>query len=121
MQNLEYMEYTQYPAASTTRWRDDEIGSWYMRIVKGAMGMDKGISQHWMATQQYTQFDLLKACQEWQSGFIGKSLEHLSDMNKSATNSLLRESTQNHETLLWFKCMDQPYLWYSYIYAERGR
>jgi len=25
--------------------------------------MDKGISQHWMATQQYTQVDLLGACQ----------------------------------------------------------
>ena len=32
--------------------------------------------------------------------FIGKSLKHLWDMNQSATESLLCDSTQNHETLL---------------------
>jgi len=41
----------------------------------------------------HTQIDLLMACQEWQSGFIGKSLEHLTDMNQSAANSLLCDST----------------------------
>jgi len=46
------------------------------------------------------QVDILTACQEWQSEFIGKSLERLSDMNQSATESLLCDSTQNYETLL---------------------
>ena len=54
--------------------------------------MDKGISQHWTAT--YTQVDLLRACQEWQSGFIGKSLEHLWGMNQSATDSLLYDKAK---------------------------
>ena len=30
---------------------------------------------------------------EWQSGFIGKSLERLSDINQLATESLLCDST----------------------------
>jgi len=40
-----------------------------------------------------------RACQEWQFGFIGKSLEHLLDMNQSVTESLLCDSRRNHETL----------------------
>ena len=40
-----------------------------------------------------------RACQEWQSGFIEKSLEHLWDMNQSETESLLCDSRRNHETL----------------------
>jgi len=35
----------------------------------------------------------------WQSRFIGKSLERLSDMNQSATESLWCDSTRNRETL----------------------
>jgi len=50
--------------------------------------MDKGISQHWMYPEKYTQVD------------IGKSLERFSDMNQSVTESLLCDSMQNYETLL---------------------
>jgi len=33
---------------------------------------------------------------------------YLLDMNQSTTNSLLWDSTRNHETLLWFECTEQP-------------
>ena len=37
--------------------------------------------------------------ESWPAGFVGKSLEHLWGMNQSATESLLYDSRQNHETL----------------------
>jgi len=75
--------------------------SWFHPVRIGLSKVRWDEKGHFTTLDDHTQVVLLRACHEWQSGFIGKLLEHLWDMNQSATGSLLCESRRNHETLLW--------------------
>jgi len=104
-----HMEYPQYAAAwkiSTIRWRHYEIGSWYnMWVAGGEMGWTRTFQNTGWPHSSIIRSTYSGYIMEWQSGFIGKSMERLSDINQSATEFLLRDFTWNHEPLLWFKCM----------------
>jgi len=67
-----------------------------MWVVRGEMGWTRAFHN----TGRSHRSGRHVACQEWQSEFIGRSLERLSDMNQSATESLLCDSTRNYDTLL---------------------
>jgi len=105
-----HIEYPQHATAwksSTIRWRDDEIGSWYMWVVRGEMGWTRAFQNTGWSHNSILRSTYSGYVMEWQSGFIGKSMERLSDINQSATEFLLCEITRNHEIIIWFKCMDQ--------------